>query len=96
MPDPREQEVIALARQLAHEGLSSCQVSARLEEAGHRPKVGERWSSVQVCRILRERTKVMCTRETKRRTERDRDPLPRHRAMPRLQRQELLSRLTPG
>jgi DNA invertase Pin-like site-specific DNA recombinase len=56
LPDEREQEVIALARRLSDEGLSSRHVAARLEEAGHRPKVGERWSSVQVCRILRERS----------------------------------------
>ena len=56
VPDEPEQEVIALARRLSDEGLSSRQVAARLEEAGHRPKVGERWSSVQVCRILRERS----------------------------------------
>jgi hypothetical protein len=49
VPDAKEQEVIALARHLAAEGLSSRQVAARLEEAGHR------WSSVQVCRILRAR-----------------------------------------
>jgi DNA invertase Pin-like site-specific DNA recombinase len=55
VPDEREQETIALARLLAHEGLSSRQVAARLEEAGHRPKVGRRWSSVQVGRVLRER-----------------------------------------
>jgi DNA invertase Pin-like site-specific DNA recombinase len=54
--DPREQEVIALARCLSAEGLSSRQVAARLEEAGHRPKTGERWSSVQVGRVLRERS----------------------------------------
>jgi hypothetical protein len=54
--DAREQEVIALARRLAAEGLSSRQVAARLEEGGHRPKTGERWSSVQVCRILPKRS----------------------------------------
>ena len=53
VPEPREQEAIALVRQLADEGLSSRQIAARLEEAGHRPKVGEHWSSVQVLRILR-------------------------------------------
>jgi DNA invertase Pin-like site-specific DNA recombinase len=53
VPEPREQEAIALVRQLADEGLSSRQIAARLEEAGHRPKVGEQWSSVQVLRILR-------------------------------------------
>ena len=56
VPDSREQEVIALVRQLTSEGLSSRQVAACLDEAGHRPKVGKRWSSVQVCRILRERS----------------------------------------
>ena len=54
VPDEREQEIIALARQLTREGLSSRQVAARLKEAGHRPKAGGRWSSVQVGRILRE------------------------------------------
>jgi DNA invertase Pin-like site-specific DNA recombinase len=52
VPEPREQEAIALVRQLAKEGLSSRQIAARLEEAGHRPKVGDHWSSVQVLRIL--------------------------------------------
>jgi DNA invertase Pin-like site-specific DNA recombinase len=52
VPEPREQEVIALVRQLADEGLSSRQIAARLEEAGHRPKVGNHWSSVQVLRII--------------------------------------------
>jgi hypothetical protein len=56
VPDEREQAVIALARKLTGEGLSSRQVATCLEEAGHRPEVGERWSSVQVCRILRERS----------------------------------------
>lgn len=55
VPDEREQEIIALARHLSNEGLSSRQVAAQLEQVGHRPKVGERWSSVQVGRILRER-----------------------------------------
>ena len=55
VPDEREQEIISLARQLTGDGLSSRQVAARLERDGHRPKVGERWSSVQVGRILRER-----------------------------------------
>jgi DNA invertase Pin-like site-specific DNA recombinase len=52
VPEPREQEAIALVRQLADEGLSSRQIAARLEEAGHRPKVGDHWSSVQVLRII--------------------------------------------
>jgi DNA invertase Pin-like site-specific DNA recombinase len=52
VPEPREQEVIALVRQLAEEGLSSRQIATRLEEAGHRPKVGAHWSSVQVLRII--------------------------------------------
>jgi hypothetical protein len=56
VPDEREQEVIALARHLAQEGLSSRKIAARLEEADHRPKVGQKWSSVQVCRLLRERS----------------------------------------
>ncbi len=55
VPHEREQEVIALARHLAQEGLSCRQIAARLEEAGHRPKVGERWSSVQVGRVLQKR-----------------------------------------
>jgi hypothetical protein len=55
VPDEREQAVITLARRLAQEGMSSRQIAGRLEEAGHRPKVGERWSSVQVGRVLRER-----------------------------------------
>jgi DNA invertase Pin-like site-specific DNA recombinase len=54
VPDEREQEIIALARRLAGEGLSSRQVAARLEQGGHNPKVGRRWSSVQVGRLLRE------------------------------------------
>jgi DNA invertase Pin-like site-specific DNA recombinase len=54
VPEPREQEIIALVRHLSEdEGLSSRQIAVRLEEAGHRPKVGEHWSSVQVLRILR-------------------------------------------
>ncbi len=52
VPEPREQEVIALIRQLHDEGLSSRQIAARLEEAGHRPKVGDRWSSNQVLRVV--------------------------------------------
>jgi DNA invertase Pin-like site-specific DNA recombinase len=52
VPEPREQEAIGLVRRLSDEGLSSRQIAARLEEAGHRPKVGERWSSVQVLRII--------------------------------------------
>jgi DNA invertase Pin-like site-specific DNA recombinase len=52
VPEPREQEAIALVRQLAEEGLSTRQIAARLEEAGHRPKVGERWSSTQVSRVI--------------------------------------------
>jgi DNA invertase Pin-like site-specific DNA recombinase len=52
--DEREQEVIALVRHLSDdEGLSSRQIAARLEEAGHLPKVGGHWSSTQVLRILR-------------------------------------------
>lgn len=53
IPEPREQEAIRLVRQLADEGLSTRQIAARLEEAGHRPKVGEHWSSIQVLRIIR-------------------------------------------
>jgi DNA invertase Pin-like site-specific DNA recombinase len=56
VPEEREQQVIALARVLSSEGLSSRQIAARLEEAGHRPKVGQRWSSVQVGRLLRGRS----------------------------------------
>jgi DNA invertase Pin-like site-specific DNA recombinase len=52
VPEPREQEVIALVRQLAEDGLSSRQIASRLEEVGHRPKVGESWSSTQVLRII--------------------------------------------
>jgi DNA invertase Pin-like site-specific DNA recombinase len=52
VPEPREQEAIALVRQLADEGLSSRQIAARLEEAGLRPKVGAHWASTQVLRIL--------------------------------------------
>ena len=52
VPDEREQQVIALVRKLADEGMSTRQIAARLEDLGHRPKVGERWSSVQVLRIL--------------------------------------------
>ena len=56
VPDEPEQEIVALARQLSDEGLSSRQIAEHLEGAGHRPKVGERWSSVEVCRILRDRS----------------------------------------
>ena len=52
VPEPREQEAIALVRQLADEGLSSRQIAARLQETGHRPKVGVRWSSTQVLRVI--------------------------------------------
>ena len=52
VPDEREQVVIAFMRELEAEGLSSRQIAARLEEAGHKPKVGDRWSSVQVLRVL--------------------------------------------
>jgi DNA invertase Pin-like site-specific DNA recombinase len=53
VPEPREQEAIALVRQLAEdEGMSSRQIAAKLEELGHRPKEGQHWSSVQVLRIL--------------------------------------------
>jgi DNA invertase Pin-like site-specific DNA recombinase len=55
VPDEREQAVIALAQQLHDEGLSTRQIAARLEAAGHSPKSGQGWSSVQVGRILRER-----------------------------------------
>jgi hypothetical protein len=47
VPNERKQEMIGLARQLTSEGLSSRQVSARLEQGGHHPKVGERW---RLCR----------------------------------------------
>jgi DNA invertase Pin-like site-specific DNA recombinase len=50
--DEREQGVVALVRQLSDEGLSTRQIAARLEESGHRPKVGEHFSSVQVLRII--------------------------------------------
>jgi DNA invertase Pin-like site-specific DNA recombinase len=50
--DKREQEVILLVRQLHHEGLSLREIAARLADAGHQPKVGERWSPTQVARIL--------------------------------------------
>ena len=53
--DEDEQAVIALVRQLHDEGLSSRQIAARLDQAGHRPKVGQRWSSTQVLRVLRGR-----------------------------------------
>jgi DNA invertase Pin-like site-specific DNA recombinase len=51
-PEPREQDAIALVRRLSDEGLSTRQIAAQLEKAGHQPKVGERWSSVQVLRIV--------------------------------------------
>ena len=56
VPDKQEQEVVAFMRKLADEGLSSRQIAARLDGAGHRPKEGERWSSVQVLRVLRRDT----------------------------------------
>ena len=56
VPDAREQEVVAFMRQLSDEGLSSRQIAARLGGAGHRPKVGEHWSSVQVLRVLQRKT----------------------------------------
>jgi DNA invertase Pin-like site-specific DNA recombinase len=52
VPEPREQVAIALVRQLSDEGLSTRQIAARLEAEGHRPKVGNRWSSNQVLRII--------------------------------------------
>ena len=55
VPDRREQKVITLARQLRDYGLSTRQIAVRLEQAGHRPKVGAKWSSAQVGRLLVER-----------------------------------------
>lgn len=52
VPDEREQAVIARARQLSDEGLSSRQIAAKLDQEGRRPKEGDRWSSVQVLRVL--------------------------------------------
>jgi DNA invertase Pin-like site-specific DNA recombinase len=52
VPEPREQEAIAFIRQLHNEGLSSRQIAARLDVVGHRPKLGTRWSSTQVLRVL--------------------------------------------
>jgi DNA invertase Pin-like site-specific DNA recombinase len=54
VPEPREQKVIALVRQLHDEGLSTRQIADRLDDAGRdfRPRSGEHWSSVQVWRIL--------------------------------------------
>ena len=46
------QDAIVLVRRLSDEGLSTRQIAAQLEKAGHQPKVGERWSSVQVLRIV--------------------------------------------
>jgi DNA invertase Pin-like site-specific DNA recombinase len=52
VPEPGEQEAIALVRRLSDEGLSTRQIATRLEEAGIRPKAGGHWSSVQVLRII--------------------------------------------
>lgn len=52
VPEPTEQAVITLAQQLRADGLSLREIGAKLTEAGHRPKVGERWSAIQVGRIL--------------------------------------------
>ena len=50
VPEPREQETVALVRQLVEEGLNTRQIAAQLEELRLGPKVGEHWSSVQVLR----------------------------------------------
>jgi len=55
VPEPGEQAIIAEIRKLSAEGLSSRQIAAKLDEGGHRPKVGEHWSSVQVLRVLQRR-----------------------------------------
>jgi len=55
VPEPVEQETIALIRRLSAEGLSSRQIAAKLDEAGHRPKAGQHWTSVGVLRVLQRR-----------------------------------------
>jgi DNA invertase Pin-like site-specific DNA recombinase len=52
VPDEREQEAVVLARQLRAQGLSLRAIGARLEAAGYRPKVGERWQPTQVNRLV--------------------------------------------
>jgi DNA invertase Pin-like site-specific DNA recombinase len=50
--DADEQAVIAFMRQLHEEGFSLRQIVARLEDAGHRPKLGRRWHPAAVNAIL--------------------------------------------
>jgi DNA invertase Pin-like site-specific DNA recombinase len=50
--DAGEQQTVALAKALRAEGLSLRQIGARLEGAGHRPKVGQQWQPNQVRRVL--------------------------------------------
>lgn len=52
VPDEREQEAVALALQLRADGLSLRAIGARLDESGHRPKLGARWQAAQVARVV--------------------------------------------
>lgn len=52
VPDPREQEAVALIARLHREGSSLRQIAVKLDEAGYSPKVGARWQPNQIRRIL--------------------------------------------
>ena len=53
VPDPKEQEALALARQLRDEGKSYRTICQALTEAGHKPRRGQHWYPTTVARILR-------------------------------------------
>jgi DNA invertase Pin-like site-specific DNA recombinase len=61
--DPREQEVIALMRQLRAGGLGLRRVATRLNELGHRQKRGGAWSHVAVDRTLRTDARLRAARQ---------------------------------
>lgn len=53
VPDAAEQEVIALARSLAAEGLSFRKVAEELNRRGIQTKKGRKWTHVQTAQIVR-------------------------------------------
>lgn len=50
-PVPREQRVLARARELRAEGLTWQQVADVLNEEGHRPRAAERWTARNVAKV---------------------------------------------
>jgi DNA invertase Pin-like site-specific DNA recombinase len=52
VPDPAEQEVVQLVRQLASSGLSLRDIGAELDEKDYRPRTGKAWHPNTVRRIL--------------------------------------------